>query len=224
MELNDARVLITGATGSLGGLIAEQLSTHGARLAVSGRDAQKLDSLHHQFSAHTIVADLGERAAPEHVVTTAADALGGLDIVIHAAGVVAFGDVNELSDETLDELIAVNLIAPMRLVRAAAKRLDGGGVIVVLSAIVADMPTAGMAAYSASKAGITAFNRAAARELRRRSIRLVDVRPPHTATGLEHRAIAGTPPKLPSGRPTDEVVSAIIGAITDDSIRDLPFT
>ena len=72
--------------------------------------------------------------------------------------------------------------------------------IVNISAIVAEMPTAGMAAYSASKAALTAFDRAGGRELRREGIRVVDVRPPHLDTGLENRPIAGEPPRLPQGQ------------------------
>ena len=119
--------------------------------------------------------------------------------------------------------MAVDLIAAIRLTRAAARRMSTGGTIVNISAIVAEMPTAGMAAYSAAKAGLTAFDRAAARELRRQGIRLLDVRPPHTETGLADRPITGVAPKLPIGRNPSEAVQRIVAAIGDDTLRDVSF-
>lgn len=107
--------------------------------------------------------------------------------------------MRELDDDTLRALLDVNLIAPARLAGAAAARMARGGAILNISAIVAEMPTAGMAAYSASKAGLSAFDAALGRELRREGVRVVDLRPPHLATGLETRPIAGEAPALREG-------------------------
>ena len=80
-----------------------------------------------------------------------------------------------------------------------------------------------MAAYSASKAALTAYDAAAGRELRRAGIRLVDARPPHTETGLAERPLAGTAPRLPPGLDPDTVAARVIAALLDDE-RDLPST
>jgi cyclic-di-GMP-binding biofilm dispersal mediator protein len=82
-----------------------------------------------------------------------------------------------------------------------------------LSAIVAEHPTAGMAFYSATKAALTAFDRALARELRRRRVDVIDIRPPHTETGLAQRPVAGTAPRLPRGLAPDVVAQKIVEAI-----------
>ena len=118
----------------------------------------------------TTPVDLLQVDGPARVVA-AATAAAPLDAVVFAAGVVAFGPVLELDDDVLDELLLVNLIAPVRLLRAAAAVLPRGGVVVQLSAVVAETPLPGMAAYAASKAALTAFDRAAGRELRRQGIR-----------------------------------------------------
>ncbi|MCU0266703.1 MAG: SDR family NAD(P)-dependent oxidoreductase, partial [Actinomycetia bacterium] len=89
------------------------------------------------------------------------------------------------------------------------------------SAVVAEHPTAGMAAYSASKAALTAHDVAVGRELRRAGIRVVDARPPHTQTGLAQRPLAGTAPRLPAGLAPDAVAARVVAAIEDDE-RDLP--
>jgi cyclic-di-GMP-binding biofilm dispersal mediator protein len=223
VTIDGARVLVIGASGGLGGRIARELSAGGAQLFLSGRGHEHLHEIARDLDAPWIRGDLRQPDFAAGLVDTAARRLGGLDAVVHAAGVVAFGPVDALEDGTLEELVDVNLLAPIRIVRAAATQVSEGGVIAMISAIVATMPTAGMAAYSAVKAGLSAFDVAAGRELRRRRIRLLDVQPPHTATGLEHRPIAGVAPPLPPGRDPGEIVGAIVAAIGDDAARTVSF-
>lgn len=216
------RVLVSGATGALGGAIARELASRGARLALHGRDEARLAGIAGELGAESATAaDLAAAGAPERVVAAAADALGGLDVAVCAVGVVAFGPVREVDDATLDALVQVNLLAPVRLTRALAARMERGATIVNISAIVAEMPTAGMAAYSASKAALTAFDRASARELRREGIRLIDVRPPHLDTGLETRPIAGEAPRLPQGQDVRDWARRVADAVGDVAITDV---
>ncbi|HYN57461.1 MAG TPA: SDR family NAD(P)-dependent oxidoreductase, partial [Motilibacterales bacterium] len=79
----------------------------------------------------------------------------------------------------------------------------------------------GMSAYSASKAGLAAFDAAAARELRRSRIRLIDARPPHTETGLADRPMFGTAPRLPTGLDPQDVAARILAGIANGE-TDLP--
>jgi NAD(P)-dependent dehydrogenase (short-subunit alcohol dehydrogenase family) len=213
--LAGTRVLVVGATGALGGLVSRRLAEQGAVLAVSGRSENALGALASETGAAAIPGDLRDRDAPRHIVSGAYAALGGLNALVQAAGVVAFGSVVDLTDEVLDELVEVNLLAPIRLTREALRHVDPPGAIVNVSAVVADMPTAGMAAYSAAKAGLSAFDAAVARESRRTGIRVLDIRPPHLATGLENRAIAGRPPRLPEGRDPGFVAERIVAALAD---------
>lgn len=223
MNLAGARILVTGATGALGGRIAAGLSVAGALLCVSGRNQTRLQEVAAGLDAAWIGGDLRDPDFSRGLVHAAAGRLRGLDAVVHAAGVVAFGSIDHLDDAALAELVEVNLTAPIRIVRGASSCLTQGGVIVMISAIVATMPTAGMAAYSAVKAGLSAFDAAAGRELRRRGIRLLDVCPPHTATGLETRPIAGVAPSLSPGRDPDEIVARILAAMSDESARTVAF-
>ena len=78
-----------------------------------------------------------------------------------------------------------------------------------------------MAAYSASKAALTAFDQVARIEARRRGIRVIDVRPPHTETGLADRPISGRAPKLPPGLDPAAVARRVVDAIANDE-TDLP--
>jgi len=210
------RVLVTGATGAFGGAIARELASRGARLALHGRDPARLEAVAAELGAVVATAaDLTGAGEPDRIVAASADALGGLDVAVCAVGVVAFGPAREVDDATLATLMDVNLLVPIRLTRAAAARMERGATVVNVSAIVAEMPTAGMAAYSASKAALTAFDRASGRELRREGIRVIDVRPPHLDTGLETRPIAGEPPRLPPGRDAADWARMVADAIEE---------
>ena len=79
----------------------------------------------------------------------------------------------------------------------------------------------GMAAYGASKAALRSFDEALAREARRKKIRVIDARPPHTETGLADHPIAGSAPKMPTGLSPAAVAQTICDAIDGDS-NDLP--
>jgi len=189
VELAGARVLVAGATGVLGGELARALHGGGARVALTGRDGGALRTLAGELGgAPALVADAVDVEAVHGAVEAAVAALGGLDAVVVAWGVVAFGPAAEADDAVTEELFAVNTLAPMSLVRAALPHLPDGGAVVLLSAIVADAPTLQMAEYSASKAALSAWAGVLRRELRPRSITVLDVKPPHIDTGLVDRA------------------------------------
>ncbi len=218
MQLDGARTLVVGATGVLGGAAARDLGSRGARLALTGRDADRLSSA---------VADTGADAAYEldvldvqacqEVVGWAARDLGGLDVVVVAHGIAAFGRAGDLDDAVAEELFAVNTLGVMALTRGALDQLGRDGVLCVVTAVLADLPMAGMAAYSASKAATSAYLTAVRREVRRSGIHVLDVRPPHMDTGLVDRAVAGDPPPLPAGHDIDDVVEHMLRGIEQGS-------
>jgi cyclic-di-GMP-binding biofilm dispersal mediator protein len=224
--LRGASVLVAGATGGLGAPLARLLAEQGARLTLVARSAERLDAMGIR-GARTAPLDLRRPESAAAAVKAAVESHGGLDGVVYVAGVVAFGPAAEVSEATVAELFEINAMAPIRLLGAATPVLQVAvaagrpAFLVHVSGMVAEQPTAGMAAYTASKAALAAFDAAAARELRRSRIRLVDARPPHTETGLATRPIAGEAPRLPDGRRPEEVAARIVRAIVDDE-RDLP--
>jgi len=224
-DLASAHVLVLGATGGLGSAIARRLVASGARVTLSGRDGARLEALADELGTAVVTvvaADLTMPDGPASVVR-AASADAALTGVVNAAGVAAFGPVEDLDDDTLDEVLLLDLVAPIRLARAALAVIPEGGFLAQVSAVVAEKAMPGMAAYSAAKAGLTAFDAALATELRRRRIRVLDVRPPHTETGLATRPVAGEAPRLPQGLDPDAVAERVVRALADDE-RDLPST
>ena len=197
----------------------------GARVSLSGRDGVRLEALADDLGSAVVAvvaADLTMPDGPASVVR-AASAEATVTGVVNAAGVVAFGTVEDLDDDTLDEVLLLDLVAPIRLARAALEVIPEGGFLAQVSAVVAEKAMPGMAAYSAAKAGLSAFDAALATELRRRRIRVLGIRPPHTETGLATRPVAVEAPRLPQGLDPDAVAERVVRALADDE-RDLPST
>ncbi len=216
MELDSKVVIVSGGSGVLGSSIAAELSSQGARLMLAARNEERLESVAggipgadwHRF-------DLRYPRSIDDLVTTTVSRHGRIDGIVNAAGVVAFGPTQSLSDPALEDLMETNLLGPMRLIRAALPHMDTG-FVVNLTGIVAEQPMAGMAAYSAAKAGLSAASIALARELRRQKILVVDARAPHTETGLVDRSIEGDAPRLPEGIAPETVARVVVEGVYRD--------
>ena len=210
-DLDGASVLLLGATGVLGRELGRQLLKAGARLTLVGRTESKLAEL--DLPGLKVAGDIADVDACTEAVWETVTRVGRIDGVVNASGVVAFGNLADLDDTTIDELVTTNLIGPVRMIRTVIPELEDGGFIANISAVVGEHPTAGMAFYSATKAALSAIDTALARELRPRRIDVIDARPPHTETGLANRAIAGEPPRLPTGKAPETVAARILEAI-----------
>ena len=155
MDIAGSRILVTGATGGLGVAIVGALAAGGAHVVVSGRRTVALEALAARVGGDAVVADLGDAAAVEELVGVAA----ACDAVVCNAGLLA---------GTVDEVLDVNLRAPMRLAEAfvAARRASGGPGAVVFTGSVAGVTSSpGMGAYNASKAGLRGFALSLAQDL-----------------------------------------------------------
>lgn len=214
-------VLVAGATGGLGSAIAANLEHRGATLTLVARNPERLASL--AVHGHRVSLDLRDPRSCEAAVSAAVDHAGGLDVVVNAVGIVAFGGVDELTFDTLEDLFMTNTFVPIVLAQAALRTIREGGVIVNISGVIAEQNLPGMAAYGASKAAVRSFDQAIAREARRRKIRVIDARPPHTETGLALHPIEGQAPKMALGLDPAIVAATICDAI-DGDVVDLPST
>jgi cyclic-di-GMP-binding biofilm dispersal mediator protein len=212
-------VLIAGATGGLGSAIASILADRGDDLTLVARNQERLDAL--GVAGRRLALDLRDPAACQRAVDAAVAAHGRIDVVINAVGVVAFGPIDELTVDTMEELFLTNTFVPIMLAKAVLRAISEHGVIVNISGIIAEQNLPGMAAYGASKAALRSFDEAFAREARRKRVRVIDARPPHTETGLASRPIAGAAPKMPVGLAPDVVARTICDAIDGDA-TDLP--
>jgi short-subunit dehydrogenase len=205
-------VAVLGASGALGSRIARAADERGAQVVLVGRDAGRLGSV--VAGAEVVVGDISDAGLGDRVVAAATARHGGLDGVVNAAGVVAFGPLIDTDDAVIEELFFTNVLGPLFLLRRVVPALaQRRGFVAQISAVVAEQPLPGMAAYAASKAALSAADNALTRELRRSGIDVIDVRPPHTETGLAGRPLAGTAPALPQGLDPDDVARTILDAI-----------
>ena len=204
---------LIGAGGVLGSAIGHLLAARGATVVAVGRHHDRLVSAAIP-GASMIELDLRDAGAGGSLAAHVSERHGRLDGVVNAAGIVGFGPLVDTDDIAIEELFLTNVIGPLWLLQRVIPLLSASkGFIANISAVVAEQPQPGMVAYTASKAALTAADRALARELRPLGIHVCDLRPPHTETGLAGRAIAGTAPKLPTGLDPAVVAARIVLAI-----------
>ena len=181
-SLEGMTALVTGASGGLGSAIAKALAAQGARLAVSGSNADKLESFRAGLGSDHVAlpCNLSDGAAVDQLVPQAVEALGGkLDILVNNAGVTRDNLLMRMKDEEFASVIAINLEAAFRLMRAAAKPMMKArfGRIVSVTSVVGQTGNPGQANYVASKAGLVGMSKAAAQELASRNITVNCVAP-----------------------------------------------
>lgn len=166
MDLRGAVALVTGGNGGLGQRICHALAKEGAHVAVmhaQSRDqaegvARELASTY-QINAAAFACDITSGSAIEQLIGAITARFRRLDILVNDAAFnksVSFSDLENLTDELWEKVIAVNLTGPMRLIKAVAPALkaQGRGRIVNISSIAGLEPTGSSIAYAVSKAGL----------------------------------------------------------------------
>jgi short-subunit dehydrogenase len=152
--ITDCTALVTGGSSGIGAAIAESLATAGCGVIILGRDRTRLDALAHRLGVRALVADLSTAEG----LWRAADAAAGVDLLVLSAGRGWAGDLAAMTAPDIDELVAVNLTAPLHLTRAAlpGMRERGRGHLVFVSSIAA-VGVGREAVYAATKAGLRTF-------------------------------------------------------------------
>ncbi|MDX8376882.1 MAG: SDR family oxidoreductase, partial [Mariprofundales bacterium] len=196
MNLQYTRILLTGAAGGIGSALAEQLGAAGARLALVDRDAETLQSncaaLREQgYEAHPMNADLSNVNDCQAAVEVTSDILGGVDILINAAGLMSFTSFAEEDPMKLDLLMRVNLLAPMHLSRSVLPQMltRNSGKIVNIGSIFGSIGFAWFAAYSSSKFGMRGFSQSLRRELADSDISISYIAPRAVNTPINTEAV-----------------------------------
>ena len=180
-DLTGMTALVTGASGGIGSAIAKALAGQGARLALSGSNAGKLEAFRAELGGDHVAlpCDLGDPAAVDALVPQAVEALGKIDILVNNAGVTRDNLAMRMKDEEWDQVIRVNLEAAFRLMRAAGKPMMKArfGRIISITSVVGATGNPGQANYAASKAGLVGMSKAIAQELASRNITVNCVAP-----------------------------------------------
>ncbi|HET6537205.1 MAG TPA: 3-oxoacyl-[acyl-carrier-protein] reductase [Sphingopyxis sp.] len=187
-DLTGMTALVTGASGGIGSAVAQALAAQGARLAVSGSNAEKLNAFRDSLGGDHIAlpCNLGDAAAVDALVPSAVEALGKIDILVNNAGVTRDNLILRMKDDEWMDVIRINLEASFRLARAAAKPMMKArfGRIISVTSVVGATGNPGQANYAASKAGVTGMTKALAQELASRNVTVNCVAPGFIATPM----------------------------------------
>lgn len=158
------KVLVTGGGSGMGLAVAEALLRAGGQVAVTGRRAERLEAVVRAWPGQAVAlpCDLASPSKRAGLLARARDALGGLDGLVHSAGVVEHQLPGHISEDALRAQLEINLVAPLRLGEEALSVLENGGGMVFIASTLALRPLPTSAVYSAAKAGLLAAMRSLA--------------------------------------------------------------
>jgi 3-oxoacyl-[acyl-carrier protein] reductase len=177
--------IVTGGSRGIGAEVGARLAEDSAAVVVSGRDGERLQSTVREWETQGravlgVVADAASREDCERLVTTAKQHFGRIDVLVNNAGMTHDQLLVRMTDEDWDRVIEVNLRSAFLMTRAVSKALvrqKSGGRVINITSTAGAMGNAGQVNYSAAKAGLIGFTKAAARELAHWSILVNAVAP-----------------------------------------------
>ena len=173
-ELSDKVALITGASGGIGMSIVKKMKQCGAKLIISGTRQNVLNDLASELGndVKTIITDLNNKDDVLNLAKEAEASFGHIDILINNAGITADNLFLRMKDDEWEQVINVNLSAPMRLTRQVIKGMlkRRYGRVIFISSVVGYSGNAGQSNYAASKSALVGFTKSIALEVASRGI------------------------------------------------------
>lgn len=190
MNIENAKVLVTGGGSGIGFAIAKQLRERGAAVVICGRDETKLARAAQEIGATAIQADVSREDDVVRLIRDSVAAVGGLDTLINNAGFGYSASLLETSLDRMREVFATNVFGAMMVGREAAKHFvaNNYGNIVNISSSAGRRGYAGGTAYAASKFALSGMTECWRAELRKNNVRVMQVNPSEVQTEFFSRS------------------------------------
>ena len=231
MRFTGKTALVTGGNSGIGFAAAQLLIAEGARVVITGRDRAKLDTAVAELGENAlgIAVDLDDPAAIDSMFKQIQEAYGSLDIVFANAGISGPTPLGGTTAAAFEAILRTNLTAVFLTVQGALPLMGAGGSIVLNGSVMRELGSPGLAAYSATKAGVTGMAKVFASELVMRGIRVNTVIPGATRTSIwtrgarEGATLDATEQALSAGIPLgrfatpEEVAKAALFLASDDA-------
>jgi len=229
MKLEGKRVLVTGGAGGIGGAIAERMAASGATITLADLESERAEHRARALGGrhHATFVDVASLPSVTAMVSTAERLMGGVDVLVHTAGIALLRSIFATTPEEWRRVIDVNLMGTYHACLDVAKSMvaaQHGGSLITMASVGAERPALGATAYGASKGGVITFTRALASELAAHDIRVNAIAPGPVETDMVRNAhrpevragFARLTPMRRYARP-DEVASAAEFLASDDS-------
>jgi 3-oxoacyl-[acyl-carrier protein] reductase len=186
LELRDKVSVVTGASSGIGLETARRLGAEGAQVLMVARDEDRLAAAADEVGAEWLAIDVTDPDAPERIVATCAEQMGGIDVLVNNAGTSFARALGELTDDDWQGQWDLHVMGPMRLMREAAPRMaaHGGGRIVNVCSSAGKRPSLTNASYSVTKAAQLSLSRVFADEFAADAVLVNAVTPGPVASPL----------------------------------------
>ena len=226
-DLTGKNVLVTGASGGIGGEIARRLHASGASVGVSGTRLEPLKALAADLGerAHVLACNLSDTAAITELPKQASEAMGSVDILVNNAGITRDNLFMRMSQDEWQSVLDVNLTATMLLCKGVLRGMMKArwGRIVNISSVVGTTGNPGQANYAASKAGMVGMSKSLAYEVASRGITVNAIAPGFIETAMtanlkdsQKEAILSSIPSGRMGAP-NEIAAAVVYLASEEA-------
>ncbi|HOX13489.1 MAG TPA: SDR family oxidoreductase [Spirochaetia bacterium] len=194
LKVKGLRALVTGASSGLGFATARLLAAEGARVALNGRDPDKLAKAAREIRAEGVPGDLSEAGVPEAVVARAAEALGGIDLLLVNAGGPPPGSFESFDDGAWAKAVDLCFLSAVRLIRAALPHLrrSGSASVLTVTSVSVKQPIPNLILSNSVRAATVGLTKSLALELGGQGIRFNSILPGWTATERATKLVASS--------------------------------
>ncbi len=215
MELKNSRILVTGGSSGIGRSTAAALVARGARVAINGRNPERLAEAAAELGCLALPGDVSDEATVVAMVARFVEEFGGIDAVVNNAGFGTFAPLLETELSDLRRVYETNVFGAFLVAREVARHLvaQRSGAIVNVASTAALKGFAGGTAYSSSKFALRGMNDCWRDELRRHDVRVLLINPSEVVTDFYPRAgLAQDPGDAKKLRPED-IAAAIVNGL-----------